>query len=92
MSGARKARNTASIINHNQVGVKSGLAPTRNATNVMFRAFRNLGAQNTATVPSTIRGYAAQVAYLRNNNLVSRNPVASGGVGRRYPIAALNFK
>lgn len=91
MSGAKKARQTASISNYQQVGIKSGLAPSATGPDIMFRAYNQHGAQQTATVPSTVKGYNAEIAYLFANKLVSVNPSASGGVGRRYPIARLNF-
>lgn len=84
MSGAKKARQTASISNYQQVGIKAGLAPTATGPDVMFRAYNIGGAQQTATVPSFIRSYAAQVAFLRNNNLISVNPQSSGGIGRMF--------
>ena len=91
MSGSKKARHTASIVNYQQVGIKSGLAPRTNGPNVMFRAYKIGHAQQTSTVPFNVVGYAAQVAYLQNNNLVSVNPAGSAFVGRKYPIARLNF-
>jgi hypothetical protein len=91
MSGSKKARQTASISNFQQVGIKSGLAPSATGSDLMFRAYNQHGAQQTATVPSTVKGYNAEIAYLFANKLVSVNPSASGGVGRRYPIARLNF-
>ena len=93
MNGSKKARHTASITNFRQVGIKSGLAPTSNATNVMFRGFRIGHAQNTSTVPNTpqYRSFDAQINFLRSRRLVSVNPVGSAAVGRRYPIARLAF-
>jgi hypothetical protein len=93
MSGSKKARSTASIVNNKQVGVKAGLAPTRNASAATARAFQTSDAQLTATVPNTpaYRTVAAQVGFLRARGLVSVNPAGSGFVGRRYPIARMNF-
>lgn len=91
MSGSKKARNTASIINFKQVGIKAGLAPSATGPDIMFRAYNIGHAQQTATVPSTVIGYNAQVAYLRARGLVSVNPAGSAFIGRKYPIARLNF-
>jgi hypothetical protein len=84
MNGSKKARQTASIINFRQVGVKSGLAPKTNGPAVMFRAYNIGGAQQKPTVPPSVKGYAAQLQYLRDNKLVSVNPASSGGVGRMF--------
>lgn len=84
MNGSKKARSTPSIVNNKQVGSKSGLAPKTNGPASMFRAYNIGGAQQHPTVPSSVKGYAAQVQYLRDNKLIQRNPASSGGVGRMY--------
>lgn len=93
MSGSKKARNTASISNYHQVGVKAGLAPKTNGPAIMFRAYNTSDAQQKQTVPQTSAyvTYQAQVNYLIANNLVSRNPQCSGGVGRRQPYILCHF-
>lgn len=91
MNGSRRARMTSSIVSYHQVGIKSGLAPKATGPSIMFRAYNMGGAQQTSTVPYNIRGYAAQVKYLKDNKLVSVNPAGSATVGRRYPIARMNF-
>lgn len=91
MNGSRRARMTPSIVNYHQVGIKSGLAPKATGPAVMFRAYNIGGAQQFPTVPYNVRGYAAQVAYLKANKLVSVNPAGSATVGRKYPIARMNF-
>lgn len=93
MSGSKKARSTSSISNYHQVGVKAGLAPKATGTANMFRAFNNSDALQKSTVPltSAYRTYSQQVAFLVSNNLVSRNPQCSGGVGRRQPYVLCHF-
>lgn len=91
MSGSKMARSTSSIVSYKQVGIKAGLAPKTNGPDIMFRAYNIGHAQQTATVPSTVLGYNAQVAYLRDRGLVSVNPAGSAFIGRKYPIARLNF-
>jgi len=85
MVGAKKARHVASITNFKQVGIKAGLAPSATGPDLMFRAYNMGGAPQTKLyLPPNINMWAAA-------GLVSRNPAGSGGVGRKYPIASLNF-
>lgn len=85
MIGAKKARHVASITNFKQVGIKAGLAPSATGPDIMFRAYNIGHAQQTKLgLPANINQWAAA-------GIVSRNPAGSGGVGRRYPLATLNF-
>ena len=85
MIGAKKARHVASVTNFKQVGIKAGLAPSATGPDLMFRAYNMGGATQTKLyLPPKIGMWGAA-------GLVSRNPAGSGGVGRKYPIASLNF-
>ena len=85
MVGAKKARHVASITNFKQVGIKAGLAPSATGPDIMFRAYNIGGAPQTKLyLPPNINMWAAA-------GLTSHNPAGSGGVGRKYPISALNF-
>lgn len=84
MNGSNKARRTSSIVSFRQVGSKAGLAPKTNGPASMFISYNIGGAQQKSTVPSSIKGYTAQIQYLKDNKLIQRNPANSGGIGRMY--------
>lgn len=85
MIGAKKARHVASITNFKQYGCKAGNAPNACGPAIMFRAYNILHAQQTKLgLPTNINMWPAA-------GIVSVNPAGSGGVGRRYPLAALNL-
>ncbi len=90
MQGTKKARNTPSISAYHQVGIKAGLAPVIGLNQMNRPAYRF--AVNTQNPPDTpaYQSYAAQVAYLYANKLVSVNPQCSGGVGRKQLFLCFN--
>ena len=86
MSGSKRARYTSSISNQTSIfGDMGGLAPRVNATSMaVYKHKQRKAANRTLVIPSPDNATKqSQIAYLENNNLVSKNPATSGGVGRR---------
>ena len=81
MSAGRAARHQSSLSNQTtHFGIMGGLVSTTNAQSSIIRA-RQIGARsNLAGMPTKpIPGKA----YLIKHDILSRNPQASGGVGKR---------
>jgi hypothetical protein len=83
MNGSKRARNTPSITNNTKIfGIMGGLAPRVGTSDVavyrhqLIKGGRGLPQLNGLTP-------AQQQDYLRRNNLLSVNPLTSGGVGKR---------
>lgn len=78
MNGSKKARNATSIVNNTKVfGGMSGLAPRTGLTTSLRRHILS-----KATVKDRIPQGAAGYTFMKANNLLSRNPQCSGGVGK----------
>ena len=78
MNASKNARNSSSIVNNIKVfGGMSGLAP-RTGLNPALRRHILIN----ATVKDRIPQGAAGFAFMKANNLLSRNPQCSGGVGK----------
>jgi hypothetical protein len=83
MNGSKKARNASAISNRTSVfGIMGGLAPRHGHTNVA--AYRNILKRGAKPI-FALNGKtpAQQRIYLQNNNLLSVNPLTSGGVGKK---------
>jgi len=78
MNGSKKARNARSITNNTKIfGGMSGLAPLSGKTG----ALRN-HILSKATVKNRIPQGAEGFTFMKDNNLLSKNPQCSGGVGK----------
>lgn len=79
-SAGKAARHAASISNNTEIfGIMGGLAPLQ-GTPMAHRAIVQMRAQSQQLIPlSPVAG----LAYMQKNNLLSKNPLSSGGVGRR---------
>lgn len=78
MNGSKRARNAASMSNQiSHFGKMSGTVPLTGRT----WATRNAIIRNSGYCNCIPQGPAG-LQYLINNNLLSRNPQCSGGVGR----------
>lgn len=83
MNGSKRARNTPSITNNTKIfGIMGGLAPRVGTSDVAV--YRHQLIKGGRGLPQ-LNGQppAQQQAYLKRNNLLSVNPLASGGVGKR---------
>jgi len=83
MQGSKRARHTPSISNQTSIfGIMGGLAPRTGNMNsgiyrhILIKAGRGLP-QLYGKTPEQ------QQQYLKQHNLLSRNPLTSGGVGAR---------
>ena len=80
MSGSRMARNAASLTNQTRIfGIMGGLAPTTNVAQGV-KNFRLRRARSRQTIPLAP---GPGLEYMRRMGLLSVNPQASGGVGKR---------
>ena len=78
MNGSKKARNAASIMNNTKIfGGMSGLAPLSGKTGSLRRHVLI-----KALVKDRIPKGAAAYEFMKANNLLSKNPQCSGGVGK----------
>ena len=79
-NAGKAARHAASISNNTEIyGIMGGLAPLQ-GTPMAHRAIVETRAQTQQVIPlSPVAG----LAYMQKNNLLSKNPLTSGGVGRR---------
>lgn len=78
MNGSKKARNAASITNNTKIfGIMGGLAPRTGLTTSLRQHILS-----KATVKNIIPLGEAGYVYMRDNNLLSKNPQCSGGVGK----------
>ena len=79
-NAGKAARHAASISNNTEIyGIMGGLAPLQ-GTPMAHRAIVEARAQTQQVIPLSP---AAGLAYMQKNNLLSKNPLTSGGVGRR---------
>ena len=83
MQGSKRARHTPSISNQTSIfGIMGGLAPRTGNMNsgiyrhILIKGGRGLPHLNGKTPEQ-------QQLYMKQNNLLSRNPLTSGGVGAR---------
>ena len=83
MQGSKRARSTPSISNKGSIyGIMGGLSPRTGVSNVgTYRHILIKGGQGLPQLNGTSPTY--QKNYLFANNLVSVNPLSSGGVGRK---------
>ena len=80
MSGSKIARNAASLTNQTSIfGIMGGLAPSTNIAQGVKR-FRLRRARNRQTIPLKP---GPGLEYMRRKGILSVNPQASGGVGKR---------
>jgi len=83
MQGSKRARNTPSISNSTKIfGIMGGLAPRVGVRDVAV--YRHILIKGGKGLPQ-LNGLtpAQQQNYMKVNNLLSVNPLASGGVGKR---------
>jgi len=83
MQGSKKARNTPSIANNTNIyGIMGGLAPRVGLSDTAV--YRHQQIKGGRGLPSLYNlPFTQQYAFLKNNNLLSVNPLASGGVGKK---------
>ena len=85
MNLGKKARNTASITNSTCIyGIMGGLAPRvgHNSNQAVYNAIQIRGC--VGIPPQYYNCGPKTIEYLRKNNLLSKNPQSSGGVGRMF--------
>jgi len=83
MQGSKRARHTPSISNQTSIfGIMGGLAPRTG--NMNSGIYRHLLIKGSRGLPQ-LNGKTPeqQQLYLKQNNLLSVNPLTSGGVGAR---------
>ena len=83
MQGSKRARHTPSISNQTSIfGIMGGLAPRIGVRDVA--AYRHILIKGAKGIPQ-LNGKTPeqQQLYLKQNNLLSKNPLTSGGVGKR---------
>lgn len=84
MNGSKAARNAASISNNTNIyGIMGGTGPKTGKVALLARACKANRYPNCNRIPLTP---VAGLAYMRANNLLSVNPLASGGVGKRSTL------
>ena len=83
MQGSKRARNTPSISNKTSVfGIMGGLAPRTGITNAgIYRHILIKGAKGLPQLNG--KTPQQQQLYMKQNQLLSVNPLTSGGVGKR---------
>jgi len=83
MQGSKRARHTPSISNQTSIfGIMGGLAPRVGIRDVA--AYRHIQIKGSKGLPQLYgKTPEQQQQYLKQNNLLSRNPLTSGGVGKR---------
>jgi hypothetical protein len=83
MQGSKRARNTPSISNNTKIfGIMGGLAPRTGISNAgTYRHIQIKGARGLPQLYGLTP--AVQQTYLRTHNLLSVNPLTSGGVGKK---------
>jgi len=83
MQGSKRARHTPSITNQTSIfGIMGGLAPRTGISNVA--AYRHIQIKGSKGLPQLYgKTPEQQQQYLKQNNLLSVNPLTSGGVGKR---------
>ena len=83
MQGSKRARHTPSISNPTSIfGIMGGLAPRIGVRDVA--AYRHIQIKGGKGIPQ-LNGKTPeqQQLFLKQNNLLSKNPLTSGGVGKR---------
>ena len=84
MNGSKAARNVASISNNTKIyGIMGGTAASIGKTALFGGSCLSNRYPNCNKIPSSPE---AGLAYMKANNLLSVNPLASGGVGRRMTL------
>jgi hypothetical protein len=83
MQGSKRARHTPSISNQTSIfGIMGGLAPRVGISDVA--AYRHIQIKGSKGLTQLYgKTPEQQQQYLKQNNLLSRNPLTSGGVGKR---------
>tara|TARA_B110000037_G_scaffold18787_1_gene19702 strand:+ start:7688 stop:7966 length:279 start_codon:yes stop_codon:yes gene_type:complete len=83
MQGSKRARHTPSISNQTSIfGIMGGLAPrTGNMNSGIYRHILIKAGRGLPQLYGKTPGQQQQ--YLKQHNLLSRNPLTSGGVGAR---------
>ena len=83
MQGSKRARHTSSISNKTSVfGIMGGLAPRTGITNA--GTYRHIQIKGSRGLPKLYgKTPEQQQTYLKDNKLLSVNPLTSGGVGKR---------
>lgn len=83
MQGSKKARRTPSITNNTNIfGIMGGLAPRVGLNDTAV--YRHQQIKGGRGLPSLYNlPFTEQYAFLKKNNLLSVNPLASGGVGKK---------
>ena len=83
MQGSKRARHTSSISNKTSVfGIMGGLAPRTGITNAgIYRHILIKGAKGLPQLNG--KTPQQQQLYMKQNQLLSVNPLTSGGVGKR---------
>ena len=83
MQGSKNARRTPSITNNTNIyGIMGGLAPRVGLNDTAV--YRHQQIKGGKGLPSLYNlPFTQQYAFLKNNNLLSVNPLASGGVGKK---------
>jgi hypothetical protein len=83
MQGSKRARRTPSIANQTSIfGIMGGLAPRQGSTS--SSVYRHIQIKGSKGLPQLYQlSPSAQQAYLQRNRLLSVNPLASGGVGKK---------
>ena len=83
MQGSKRARSTPSISNQTSIfGIMGGLAPRVGRSDVAV--YRHILIKGSKGLPQ-LNGQTPvqQQIYMKNNKLLSVNPLTSGGVGKR---------
>ncbi len=83
MQGSKRARSTPSISNQTSIfGIMGGLAPRVGRSDVAV--YRHTLIKGSKGLPQ-LNGQTPvqQQIYMKNNKLLSVNPLTSGGVGKR---------
>ena len=84
MNGSKAARNAASITNNTNVyGIMGGSVSKIGKLALLYRGCSSGRYATCNKIPLTP---VAGLEYMRANNLLSVNPLASGGVGKRSTL------
>ena len=83
MQGSKRARHTPSITNQTSIfGIMGRRAPRTGISDVA--AYRHIQIKGSKGLPQLYgKTPEQQQQYLKQNNLLSVNPLTSGGVGKR---------
>ena len=84
MNASKSARNAASITNNTNIyGIIGGTGPKIGKLALLYRGCSSSRYPACNKIPLTP---VAGLEYMRANNLLSVNPLASGGVGKRSTL------